>query len=184
MVDHKSSGVTPSLGRELDLDDQLTGYAYVYWRLTGELPESIIYNVLVKKVPKPPEILKNGTPSKAKGQQTTFGLYLDTLKALNLDPAPYAEVLAALQAEGWSRYFVRESVTRNLAQLESYEEHLYHEYRDMVSVVENPELAYPSPDPIRCARCPFISVCQAMEDGGDFESLIEAKFKVNAEERW
>jgi len=184
VVDHKSAASAPSMGRELDLDDQLTGYAYVYWRLTGELPESIIYNVLVKKAPKPPEILKNGTPSKAKGQQTTFGLYLEALDERDLDPAPYAEVLAALQAEGWSRYFVRESVTRNLAQIESYERHLYYEYRDMVDVVEHPEKAYPSPSPMTCGRCPYAGVCMSMDDGGDYESLISAKFKVSIEERW
>lgn len=184
LVDHKSAAQRPSLGRELDLDDQLTGYAYVYWRMTGELPEELIYNVLIKAVPKPPEMLKNGTPSKAKGQSTTFGLYLETIRGLGLDASEYAEVLGALQSEGWSRYFVREGVTRNLAQLEAYEEHTYHEYLDMAAVAKDPAKAYPSPSPMRCGGCPFVSVCMAMEDGSDYESLIAAKFKVNNEERW
>lgn len=184
IVDHKTASVRPYLGRDIDLDDQLTGYAYVYWRLTGELPESIIYNVLIKSLPKPPELLKNGQPSKAKGQSTTFGLYLDTLTQLGLDPSNYTEVLGALQAEGWSRYFVRDLVTRNLNQLEAYEQHTYYEFTEMVEVVKHPEKAYPSPSPMRCQQCPFVSVCMAMEDGGDSEALIEAKFKVSTEARW
>lgn len=189
IVDHKSSSGSPSSGRDLDLDDQLTGYAYVYWRLTGELPEQIIYNVLIKATPKPPEILQSGLPSTAKGQATTYGVFLQTLTELqaagkNVDMAKYAEVLNKLQHEGWSRYFSREGVTRNLAQIEMFEQHVYDEYRDMVEVIKDPRKAYPNPDPMRCMRCPFIIPCMAMEDGSDAESILKARFRYNPEERW
>lgn len=186
IVDHKSASQQPAAtGRDLDLDDQLTGYAYVYWRLTGELPDEIVYNTLIKRAPGPPELIRGGTqPSKAKDQPTTYGMYMETLNELGLDPRNYLDVLDNLKRAGWDRYFVREGVTKNLYQLEAYERHLYDTYQDMVRVVKDPETAYPSPSSMRCGGCIYASVSQAMDDGSDYESLIEARLRVNPEERW
>ena len=57
VVDHKTAAQKPAEGRSLDIDDQLTGYAYVYWRLTGELPRQMVYNVLIKALPGPPRVI-------------------------------------------------------------------------------------------------------------------------------
>jgi hypothetical protein len=187
IVDHKSAAQQPAAtGRDLDIDDQMTGYGYVYFRLTGQLADELIYNTAIKRVPGPPEILKNNTPSKAKDQPTTYGLYMAALTDRGLDTTPYLAVLHELQQEGWHRYFVRESTQRNGYQLEAYEQHLFDTYRDMVEVVKHPERAYPSPSAMRCSGCSFFTVCQAMEDSQDHEaeSLIAARFKVSTEERW
>lgn len=190
VVDHKTAAQRPSTGRTLDTDDQLTGYAYVYWRLTGELPRDLVYNVLIKALPQPPKVVaitaKNpkGRLSQDKSQKTLYGLYLEAVTDRGEDPRDYAEILESLRSEGWNDYFSRTSTIRNLTQLKSYEEHLYFTVKAMGEVVADPRKAYPSFSPMRCPSCQFQSVCQAMEDGGDFERLIGANFQKAKERRW
>lgn len=185
--DHKSASQKHSSGF-LDLDDQLTGYAYVWWRVTGRLPRWIIYNVLLKKAPVAPRRLKDkkdGTPvlSQAKDQATTHSLYLAEIRRLKLDRKEYADILAYYKERGWTDFYIQEGVFRNMAQLEQFELNLAHEWRDMRSVAAHPETAYPSPSSFNCPSCPVKLICSTMQDGGDVEAIIEAQFHVAPERR-
>lgn len=176
ITDHKTSKGSATTGKALDLDEQLTGYTYVVWKKTDHIMEPT-YNVLKKKAPEKPRILKNGTISKAKGQNTSYALMLEAITQHGADPDDYFEVLEHLQASGWDAYFYREGTPRNKHQLLSYEWRTRLIMEEMRDIIADPKLAYPTPNGFKCARCPFLSVCNAMEDGSHYESLLESSFE-------
>lgn len=183
ILDYKT-GSAPS-GKALEIADQPTGYSYIHWRITDEVPAGVFIEGLMKKLPEEPRILKNGTLSTAKNQNTLPALYEATMKRMGLmRSAEHLQCLAALQEQGWDGYFEREMTQRNGDQILNYEKHLYYVVQDMLAVVADPEKAYPSPSQMRCPRCPLINVCMAMEDGGDYEYLLETQFEINTERRW
>jgi hypothetical protein len=59
-VDHKNLASTHS-SAQLDLDDQLTGYAWLYYQATGDRLDAVVYNVLLKKLP----LTKSGKPTES-----------------------------------------------------------------------------------------------------------------------
>ena len=60
-VDHKNLASQHSPA-QLDLDDQLTGYAWLYYEATGKALTNVAYNVLLKKGP----LTKSGKPTESK----------------------------------------------------------------------------------------------------------------------
>jgi PD-(D/E)XK nuclease superfamily len=183
ILDYKTG--SQSSGKALDIADQPTGYEYVLWRLTDELAIGVIIEGLMKKLPEEPRILANGDLSTDKRQNTLPGLYKTEMKRRGLmHSAKHMETLEAMVQQGWDGYFEREITYRNLDQLMSYEEHLYYIVKDMQDVTMDPRRAYPSPSHMRCPRCPFLNVCTAMEDGSDYEDILETQFDINEERRW
>lgn len=183
LLDTKNTKTDWTEGRGLELDDQTTGYAYVFWRVRGYLPKGMIYDTLLKRVPGPPKVLKSGKLSQDKDQSTTYELYTQAIKEMGLDPREYSEMLAALKEQAWTKYFKREITTRNMDQVRAYERDMYYIFQDMREVARDVRKAYPNPSPMRCPRCPFRDVCLAMNDGSDAEDLIKARFTVSAEKR-
>lgn len=174
--DHKALASAPS-DAALDIDDQLTGYTYIYWRISDNLVRGAMYNVLIKDPPKQPKMLKDGSLSKDKSQRTTYSLYIEALDALGLDHADYDEILTFLQASGWRRFFVRIGTTRSMEQLASYEDHLWRTVRDMQACIEDPTEAYPNPSQYVCPGCSVMPICAAMEAGENVDWVIERGFQ-------
>lgn len=194
IVDHKTR-TTAQNAQALEIDDQLTGYCYLHWRTTGKVPALAIYNVLIKRVPEPPKVLKNGDLSLDIRQPTTYELYLLALRDRGYsndnindnDGGKYHAILTYLQSPAaWERFFQREITTRNEAEMLSFERRLYYEVMDMLAVRERKELRYPGPSPFRCGHCPYLQPCKASEDGGDADALleylyteVEPRYKIN-----
>jgi hypothetical protein len=179
VVDHKTSSGGHAQGRMLDLDEQLTGYAYTYHRVTrGKLPDIVVYDVLKKKVPEAPRVLKNGELSRDKAQGTTFEMYLTAIHEKGDDPTHeyYREILDALKARGWDDFFMREVSYRNLEQVNAYERRVKLVLAEMRRVIADPNLAYPNPQPILCNGCPFLAVCLQMEDGSDYGHTLSTAY--------
>lgn len=166
IVDHKTAASAYD-ARALDVDDQLTGYCYIYWRLTGEMPRGAVYNALIKDPPKEPKILKSGELSKDKAQRTTYSIYKQAIKDNDLDLTDYEEILEYLKEKAWSQFFLRDVVMRNEEELLSFEKRLFYEYEDMQRVLADPEQAYPNPNQRICGGCSLIPLCQAMEEQND-----------------
>ncbi len=189
IIDYKNSTRAWTEGRNLELDEQTTGYHYEFWRVRGYLPRGMIYDTLLKRIPNEPRVLKprkHGDPpllSKDKDQGTTFELYTQALREMNLDPKDYTDILAQLKEQAWTKYFKREVTTRNMEQIKAYERDLFYTFQDMRAVAQDPRKAYPNPSPMRCPRCPFRDVCLAMNDGSDAEDMIKARFTVSTEKR-
>ena len=80
-------------------------------------PAGVIYNVLRKKLPTVPALLKAGGTSKDKAIDTTYEVYLATLNERGQDPAEYAEILDLLREKG-NTFFVRQQVYRNASELD------------------------------------------------------------------
>lgn len=192
VCDHKTASREMSAS-QLDLDDQLTAECYAGYIHYGEFPEEAVYNVLLKKVARPPKRLKDKlipkklgggtTPalSKDKDQPTTHKLYVEALDELGLDHADYQEFLDFLrerEATGEPMFFRRDRVLRSEAQLASFEANLYEEYRDMKAVAAHPERAYPNPSPFNCPSCPVKLICLTIQDDGDVSAIIQANYIV------
>jgi hypothetical protein len=186
VVDHKTTATAPS-DRGIDFEDQITGYSYIVWRLTGVLVRGTIFNYLVKQAPKPPRLIvpsKNNPMglSTAKDQLCLARDYRTALidgglmsKGTVLS-TKHAECYAALLATGWDPYFKRFEVQRNAHEIESFERRLFQEYEDMREVYGDEDRAYPNPSTWHCPSCPVAPICQAMEDGSDVEGIIESRY--------
>lgn len=179
--DHKTAASAYD-ARALDVDDQLTGYNYIWWRHTGEVPKSSSYNALIKSPPSPPRILKDGSISKAKDQRTTYDIYRVEMKRLGIphnDP-DYDEILNVLQEKGWSQFFLRDTLMKTEEEMVSFERRLYNEYQDMQDAIANPEdRAYPNPSQQNCPGCAVVPICQTMEEQGDVEGVVENMYVVS-----
>jgi hypothetical protein len=179
VVDHKTAGSLYDL-KGLDVDEQLTGYAYLLWKSRGVIPTGVLYNVLVKDLPAEPKVLKSGSLSQDKSQKTVYALYQSKIQELDLDPSDYTDYLTYLEGMGWSKFFQRDGATRNEHELLSFEERAKRKGEDIVAILKNPaKNAYPSPSTFRCSSCPYLGACKAMEDGGDYQSILNEHFLPN-----
>lgn len=178
IIDHKTSGSLPDFAG-LDVDEQLTGYSYLLHRKTGIMPMGVIYNILIKDLPNSPKVLKDGSLSKDIAQKTTYSLYTSTMTEMGvpLDDPDYEKVLSVLKANKWNRYFTRGGSTRNDLELQSFWFHTLRKARDIVGIMKDPtKNAYPSASTYNCSYCPFLGVCKSMEDGGDWQAVLNSRF--------
>ncbi len=183
--DHKTASREVSES-QLDLDDQLTAEVYAIWLTHGEFPQEAVYNVLMKKVAVPPKRLKDGKNglvklSKDRSQPTTWDLFRQELTKFRLSVDEYSEVLEFLWDRdqiGESPFFRRSRVLRSEAQMASFEQNLYYEWRDIKNVAAHPEWAYPNPSAMNCPSCPVKIICMTMQDDGDVEAIIKAEYTV------
>lgn len=177
IIDHKSAGREHN-SAQLDLDDQLTAYFWGYWKATGDWPDEAIYNVLLKKAPVPPKLIKKGAAlSQDKSQGTTYDLYLQAIRDHGFAVNDYSEMLAYFKDNPPS-YFKREGVFRTRGQMAEFERNLLHEWADMRRVAAHPERAYPSPSPFNCPSCPVKTICTTLMDAGDAAAVISGQFIV------
>jgi hypothetical protein len=182
IYDHKTSGSQPS-DRGLDFDDQVTSYCYAVYRWLGILPRGFCENYLLKRTPKEPRILTDGSLSTAKDQLTSADKYKVALKEQKLIRADgtikstkHAECYEALESHGWDRFFVRHYVGRNKHELVSFEERLFEEWQDMADCNNGNLVLYPSMSKLWCPNCRVAPICQAMEDGSDWQGVMETRY--------
>lgn len=194
VIDHKTAGSSPS-DRGIDMDDQITGYDYKFWRLTGIIPRGTIFNYLIKQLPKQPRFIKptKANPSglsAAKDQLTTPDLYRQAMVDAGIMvngkimSEPHEAVYLALTQHGWGRFFKRMQVQRNEHELRAFEARLPIEHQQMVQAAKEPGwYAYPHLSQYNCPGCPVMRICQAMEDGSDADFIIETGFKEAADRK-
>jgi hypothetical protein len=63
-----------------------------------------------------------------------------------------------------------------MAELKSFEERLVYEYRDMTQAFEDESSQYPNLSTWWCPTCSVAPICQAMNEGSDYESVIETRY--------
>lgn len=188
VVDHKTANKAPNT-RGLEFDDQVTGYCYVVYRMLAKIPRGVVFNYLIKDQPKEPRVGKKGDLSYAQGQRTTPDMYREALKDHGMikrgkiESEKHAQCLASLLAHGWDRFFQRHEPTRNEHQMHSYEERLFFEYLDMEEALENHELLYPNLSTWNCPGCAVAPICWAMEDGSDYQDIIDNQFVIGEDRK-
>lgn len=191
LVDHKTVGhaLDDNYFRHLDLDEQCTTYSWAaereaeiygleYTELAG-----IVYQALRKAAPKPPTLLKAGTPSLNKQTEcTTAQLFDKTINELGLRALYEADVkmqayYSHLVSMGDKQFVWREPVVRNKSQKESAGYRLYLEALDMfdpnIRIYPNPTKDY------TCLNCIFRQPCVSLEAGYDWESMIADNYESN-----
>lgn len=125
-VEHKTtsnSDLTKYL-RKLHWDPQIRGYA---WILRAPVKESdvesmrvkgVIYNVARKKVPREPELLKNGKALSKAACDTTREVFLQAILRHGLNPDDYADQLEKLSGRA---FFARERYVFTDPELDAFE---------------------------------------------------------------
>lgn len=177
IVDHKTAASAPAW-RALEVDDQLTGYCYIYWRMTGKLPRGALYNVLLKDPPKPPRLIDGGRKlSQDKAQRTTYDLYMDAIRENGFAVSDYEDFLNMLGKKGWNTFFPRDGMSRNQQEMEAFAQALPFEFEDMKEALERPEKRYKNASQRTCQMCSFVPLCQAMDDGSDVESMKSSMYR-------
>jgi len=172
LVDHKTAKGFKDT-EWLALDDQCGSYLWAAQKVTGKQFKGIIYNELLKALPSPPAVLKNGNLSVNKNQNTTLDLFLRSIKEGDYDAAPYLDVLEHLRAQG-NKFFRRTQVSRSQRELEILEKRIATEAQEMV----RPDVAiYPTPGPFNCAYCDFKAPCMGIQDGSEIEFMITDQYK-------
>lgn len=178
VVDHKSASGKPSEAFH-DVDDQFTAYHWGYAAATGLAVDRVLRNVLLKRAPEPPKLIRKGRElSRDRRAPTTLSLYLEAIDANGFDRDDYADHLDYLAARGWEDFFARQDTFRTRGQLEEFERNLVLEWRDMARVALHPEQAYPNPSPLHCPSCPVRAVCASMMDKGDTAGLLRSEFVI------
>ena len=177
IIDHKTAGTLYDT-RGLDVDEQVTAYAYLVWRKYGIVPAGVIYNVLLKDLPTSPRIINKGKGlSQDKSQKTVYELYLSALEEYGFPQEEYQDFLTYLQSVGWGKFFSRDGSTRNEAELKSYEVRAIRKGGDILNILDDPDTwAYPNPQASKCSYCSYLGVCKCMEDGGDYQSVLDSHF--------
>jgi hypothetical protein len=176
-------------------DEQPMLYAYAAQKLMDIPVEGVLYTFLRKSVPDKPQRLVNGDFSKAKSQRTTAALYLQALRddarmmATKQDAAGtidsdvydrlYHESLAKYQETinyflEHEDYFLRKPLRKTKRQLE---ENFYLLEAVMREIISHPEM-YPTPSPIKCARCAFKDPCDLRLAGADYEVLLKEEYRA------
>lgn len=172
LVDHKTAKKFDSTDW-LALDEQCGSYMWAIQQMLGIKISGVIYNELRKDAPHLPKLLKNGSLSKDKNQNTTGVIYRKAIADYGLDPLQYAEILEHLDAQG-NKFFRRTIVMRSQRELEIQGERIYYEAIDML---DNPTI-YPSPNKFTCSFCDFFSACVSKQEGSDYDYILKDRFHV------
>ena len=129
-------------------------------------PAGVIYNVLRKKTPTIPKLLKDGSTSRDKSIDTTEEVYRQALLARGQDPADYAEILEVLQEKG-NTFFVRQAVLRNESELSEIGGRIW-----AASQLISQRHIFKAVDRT-CAQCQFFPLCLEWSD-----ELVETGFRI------
>jgi hypothetical protein len=184
IVENKTYQAKPDV-EDLQYHSQCNGYAVAFEMLTGMRLTGTLYNGVAKQLIKKPKVLSNGLVSTDMRQLVTVQSYLDGLNELNQDPFDprYTPILMHLQErerQGDSRFFHREKIFFTEAQVSSW-------YDDMVVVagemISDPAIyrtvPYNGCGP-RGQGCWFRDLCHTKHDGGDVQSLLDARYMTGS----
>lgn len=161
-------------------DPQVTTYVWACSLIYGKPVAGVIYHQFVKKLPEPPKRLSNGLLSSAATLATSSVLYRDQLvnmygdvmKSPSKNQAKLNELMGS-ENDDRDRYIVRERIHRNAEQCSHEAQKILLELEDML----NPDLPlYPNPTRDCSRMCSFLTPCINVDDGSDWEALLEANY--------
>ena len=174
ILEHKTTG---QMGRTdwLDVDAQVSSYAWAIQKQLGIQVAGIIYSQALKDFPTPPKMLKRTTEGRNfsvnRQQRTTYQMYMETLEKHGESTEHYGEFLQFL-SEKPNPFFRRVQIHRNEASLEFVGRNIYMEATEMLS---DPNI-YPSPSYFNCNNCRFLEPCIAQQNGYDHQFILDELF--------
>lgn len=166
---------------KLETDQQATAYTWAAAVWYGRPFEGVLYHQFKKEAPQPPRVLKSGLLSLDQRQKTTYILYerelLDRYNSIQKIPMEYQRFLDFLldseTIEG-DKFIRWDPVRRNQFQIESFYCYLLMEIEEMLN---SDTYLYPNPTNDCIWDCSFRTTCMAMDDGGDWEFLLNEMFR-------
>jgi hypothetical protein len=181
IVDHKTAA---QFGNNdwLDLDEQGGSYCWALSTMLNIPIAGVIYNKLLKAYPEPPAELKRPQGGRNysvnKQQRTTYDVYLKCLKENNEPIAPYMEYLEYLKGEG-NPFFQRVPVRRTQTEQKNLQHQIGLEAIDML----NDPVIYPNAGMFNCMGCWFKTPCLAMNDGSDYQYILNSLYKKRSHDK-
>jgi len=169
------ANITSAYKRKLTLDNQTLLYIEGAERFSDRPCRGVLYIVISKQVPRPPELLKRGGLSQAKNQITTPELYLTAINNYGLDVADYADFLGYLETNR-REFFYLEYLTFSEAEREEWRHELWDIARD-IRECEIKERWYRNTSqciPLGGGTCPYFDICTAP----DQEAIIEMSYRI------
>lgn len=185
LVEHKTTkeSVTTRLD-SVDTDSQVYDYAWAVGMFLKKLLKTskditikgVIYNVLRKKNPRVPEVLKSGKGlSKNKAIDTTYEVYRNAIDRHGFDPEDYYEVLEVLDMKG-DTFTGREIVPISKSLVSQVEAELYEIAKEMNKKTIS---LYRCMDRLSCNNfCKYSELCKAELKGNvDADFIRENDFE-------
>lgn len=144
----------PKTYDDIFLDEQLKIYAYLmnktFWIDYDKI--NVGYISIPKKQIDYPQILKNGTLSKSKSQQTTYELYVELIDKLKLNKNDYLDILEYLHDIQYIKTIIskvdEEQVLKTILNLEN-----------TIYNMDNSKLMYCN-NSAKCKNCDYIKECK------------------------
>lgn len=173
ICDHKTyrDFLTP---QQIEFDDQLTAYMWIL-QPNGIPVRGAIYNMLRKKIPTVPQLLKNGTMSRNKSIECDEATYTKALCDADLDTSEYQDMLVHFRNQP-PQFFNRVTLSRSERTVQSFAENLIHEAREMTSTTTQ---RYPN-FTRNCNFCDYEMLCRTMRDKGDV-GLAKSLFRKKSQ---
>jgi len=180
LIDHKTAARALD-AMSVDVDDQATAYAWLFWKESGIVIKGFAFNVLYKLAPEPPPLIRKDTAlSKSKSLGTTEVLYKQAVKAQGFKLKDYKEIILHYKREGWNPFFEIVDTLRSLPEIKQFEAFASHKSERLVRAVEDPDTyAYPSGSIYNCGWCPYKGACKIQSEGGDADIVLQNKFMPN-----
>lgn len=183
LFESKTTRSIMELQRTLAFDEQAGAYIYAAQELLGEAVYGVVYNIMRKKVPTKPQLLKNGTLSKNKSIDTTVHTYWQAVQDAHPEWTKeemleeYNDILQILH-EKENKFFNRTIVRRTPQEIEELANNLRIVSLEMTR--DNTPL-YPSPGWNNCTFCRFTGPCLSMNAGSDYQSILDAEYRQRSD---
>lgn len=173
LVEHKTTGRLDVLYKKQRLmDGQSILYLEAVERALNIKIQGVLYNVILKSVPRMPEVLKNGGLSRAKNANTTPELFRKAIKQYFFDEAEYTDYLAFLEANR-RQYFWREYLTFTPEDLNQWRAELWDIQKDIRQCEINNRYYRNTQQCTNRGTCTYFDICSAI----DKEAAIEIGYK-------
>jgi hypothetical protein len=176
----KTTRSIDELKRSLGNDNQAGTYIYAAQTLFDVSVSGVLYNMLRKKVPTKPEVLKSGLLSKRKEMDTTAQAYLAAIREHHPGwkndtiSEYYGDMLQLLLDKG-NTFFARYPVRRSKNEITQLVKDLHTVSLEMTN--QNTPI-YPNESWLNCNFCQFKAPCLAYNAGSDVEFLLSQEFRV------
>ena len=181
LFETKTTRSIKELQRGLVFDEQAGLYSWAAQELLGKPVTGIIYNLLRKKVPTTPRLLKDGSGlSQNKSIDTTLEVYWETIKDTHPDTdhdtlkKHYSNMLLQLEQKG-NTFFSRYEVRRSQSEMATLVQYLLATAKEMV---EPSTVMYPSPASWgACNWCHFRAPCLVTNAGGNVDIILDNEYQ-------
>lgn len=179
LVDHKFTTISfDKFEDSLVLDEQANSYLWALERILGVPVMGIVFNLIRTKLPTVPNLLKNGTLSKAKNMDTDPQTYLAEIHRLGLNPNDYQDILEHL-TETVNPFFKQVKTYRTPPEVTQVGHELYRTSLDMRAgeVYRNATKD--------CGwDCPYYGLCIIDAKQADSDFYIRTNFNIDESRKW